>query len=456
MTNKRTAAFHTLGCKVNQYETEALTEMFRERGFETAEFDEAADVYVINTCTVTGMSDRKSRNAVRKARRQNPEAVVVVTGCYPQTAPDEVAKIEGVDIITGTANRSELPGLVEDYINGKYDTSDAEARRGMPVSHVEDIMRSKNYEETKVSSFRDRTRAYVKIQDGCNRFCTYCIIPYARGPVRSRQPELIVQEIEKLSSEGFREVVLTGIHLASYGNDFGGDKANKGLIDIVEKIHDIPGIERIRLSSLEPVIITEAFISRAKLLPKLCPHYHISLQSGCDATLKRMNRRYTAEEYMRAVKELKANIADVSVTTDVMVGFPGETDEEFEETYEFLKRVPLTQMHIFKYSQRKGTPAAKYENQVTPQVKEERSKRLLALSAKKLLEYNKGFEGRRLSVLFEQEAERMDGMFEGRTGNYIRVLCPGTDLHGRSGTVLLKDAIDDYVIGELTRGRFFC
>lgn len=449
MNNKRTAAFHTLGCKVNQYETEALTELFGKRGFEIADFEEAADVYIINTCTVTGMSDRKSRNAVRRARRLNPEAVVAVTGCYPQTAPDEVAKIEGVDIITGTANRSELPELVENYLNNRHEAADAETRRGGPVSHVRDIMRYRSFEETGVSSFRDRTRAYVKIQDGCNRFCTYCIIPYARGPVRSREPQNIIREIEKLGAEGFKEIVLTGIHLASYGNDFRDDKAGKGLIEIAEKIHDLPGIERIRLSSLEPVIITDAFISRAKLLPKLCPHYHISLQSGCDATLMRMNRRYTAEEYLRAVIKLKANIADVSVTTDVMVGFPGETDEEFEKTYEFLKNAPLTQMHVFKYSPRKGTPAAEYNNQVEPQIKEERSKRLLELSAKKLLDYNRGFEGRTLSVLFEQEAEKAAGMFEGRTGNYIRVLCQGDNLHGMSSPVILKKAVDDYVKGEL-------
>ncbi|MDD4495863.1 MAG: tRNA (N(6)-L-threonylcarbamoyladenosine(37)-C(2))-methylthiotransferase MtaB [Eubacteriales bacterium] len=449
----KTVAFHTLGCKVNRYETEALTQLFKERGYEIVDFNEPADVYVINTCTVTGMSDRKSRNAVRKARRQNSDSVVVVTGCYPQTAPEEVAKIEGVDIITGTANKAGILDLIDELqLGGARKSCDANSRisGSARILRVDEIMRNRSFEEMKVSSFGERTRAFVKIQDGCNRFCTYCIIPYARGPIRSRDPQNIAEEIERLASEGFSEVVLTGIHIASYGLDLRGEAGGIGLMDIVEKAHDIPGVERIRLGSLEPVIITDDFISRARKLNKLCPHYHISLQSGCNATLKRMNRRYTTEQYRAVCEALKANVEDVSITTDIMVGFPGETDEEFEQTYSYLTEIPLTQMHVFKYSRRKGTPAAEYEGQVDPYVKEERSKRLLSLSAAKTLEFNKRFIGRRMRVLFEQEVENMPGFVEGRSDNYIRVISEGdSSLHGKSMQVLLKYAKDDFVIGEI-------
>lgn len=431
----RSAAFHTLGCKVNRYETEALSDILRERGYDIVDFDDIADVYIINTCTVTGISARKSRNAVRKARRMNPGAIVVMTGCYPQTAPEEANEIEGVDIITGTDNRSGIMDLIEEF-----------AKNGCKISSVDNIMGKNKYEELKVDSFRERTRAFVKIQDGCSRFCTYCIIPYARGPVRSRNAQNIIGEIETLAQQGFSEIVLTGIHLASYGIDLGGTD----LLNIVELIHKVPGVERIRLGSLEPTFITQEFIALAKQLPKLCPHFHVSMQSGCDATLKRMNRKYTSGEYRKVVLELKKNIKDVSITTDVMVGFPGETEEEFRETYEFLENLPLTQMHVFKFSPRKGTPAASYENQVEPEVKEERSKLLIRMSERKLLEFNKKFEGSTLRVLFEDEAAEMPGMVEGRSDNYIRVVCRGDSaMHGTSKTVILEKANSDYVTGKL-------
>lgn len=409
--------------------------MLIERGYEIVDFDEVADVYIINTCTVTGISARKSRNAVRKARRMNPGAIVVMTGCYPQTSPAEACDMENVDIITGTSNRTEIADLIEEF-----------SESGSKISKIDNIMKQKKYEELKVDSFRERTRAYVKIQDGCGRFCTYCIIPYARGPVRSRNAQNIIDEINTLAERGFSEIVLTGIHLASYGIDLGGTD----LLDIVRQIHDIPGVERVRLSSLEPTFITPEFIMLAKQLPKLCPHFHVSMQSGCDATLKRMNRKYTSEQYRKVVMDLKENIENVSVTTDVMVGFPGETEEEFLETYKFLENLPLSQMHVFKFSPRKGTPAASYENQVEPEVKEQRSKLLIKMSEKKLLEFNQRFEGRTLRVLFEDEAPDMHGMAEGRSDNYIRVLCAGDfSLHGKSKTVLLKKANSDYVTGEI-------
>lgn len=433
----KTAAFHTLGCKVNRYETEALSDMLIERGYEVVGFDEIADVYIINTCTVTGISARKSRNAVRKARRMNPDAIVVMTGCYPQTTPEEAKEIDDADIITGTGNRAGIVDLIEEF-----------TRNRLKISSIDNIMGKNNYEELKVDSFRERTRAFVKIQDGCSRFCSYCIIPYARGPVRSRNSHNIIDEISALAKQGFSEIVLTGIHLASYGLDIGGTD----LLDIVKQIHDIPGVERVRLSSLEPTFITPKFIALAKRLPKLCPHFHVSMQSGCDATLKRMNRKYSSEQYRKVVMELKESIKDVSVTTDVMVGFPGETEEEFRETYEFLKNLPLTQMHVFKYSPRKGTPAASFENQVESEVKEERSKLLLKMSEEKLLEFNRGFEGRTLRVLFEGEAADMPGMVEGRSDNYIRVVCKGDpDLHGMSRTVLLEKANRDYVAGAILK-----
>lgn len=396
-------AFYTLGCRVNQYETEAISETFIKNGYSIVNFDDAADVYVINTCTVTSISDRKSRQMIRKAKRNNPNSIIAVVGCYAQVAPDEVSNIEGVDIVAGTNEKGNIVKLVEEYKKNKKQ-----------VKIVEKFRDIKGFEDLNISEYQDRTRAFLKIQDGCDRFCSYCLIPYARGPVRSREPESIIHEVERLSKNGYREVIFSGIHVASYGRDLNGI----GLIDIIERAQNIDGIDRIRIGSVDPKFFSDNTIERISKVTKLCPHFHLSLQSGCSETLKRMNRHYTAEEYKNIVKNLRNSIKDVSVTTDVIVGFPGETDEEFETTYKFLKDIKLSKMHIFKYSSRKGTRAALMKDQVNPEVKEERSKRLIELDKVLETEFIKKFIGKDMDVLFE---ECSDGIFYGYTRNYIRV-----------------------------------
>lgn len=429
------AAFYTLGCKVNQYETEAISEMFEKAGYKIVDFEDEADVYVINTCTVTNLSDRKSRQMIRRAKRNNENSIVIVIGCYAQTAPEEVSKIEGVNLVVGTKDRSRILEYLKEL-----ETS------GGRRNYVGDIMKTREFEELGVNVYKERTRAFIKIQEGCNQFCTYCIIPYARGPVRSRSEENILKEVSGLAHSGYKEVVLTGIHVASYGKDI----KNTSLIDIIRKVHEIEGIERIRLGSIEPTTVTEEFVRAIKGMEKLCPQFHISLQSGCDSTLKRMNRKYTTKEYLKSVELLRENLKDVAVTTDVMVGFPGETDEEFNETCRFVEKVLFARMHVFKYSRRKGTPAASYPDQVAPQKKEERSRILIELASRMTLEYNKSFTGRVLPVLFEQEVKGKEGFMEGLTPNYIRVECKGDkDIEGQILNVLLREAKDDYIVGEI-------
>lgn len=429
------AAFYTLGCKVNQYETEAISEMFEKAGYKIVDFEDEADVYVINTCTVTNLSDRKSRQMIRRAKRNNENSIVIVIGCYAQTAPEEVSKIEGVNLVVGTKDRSRILEYLKEL-----ETS------GGRRNYVGDIMKTREFEELGVNVYKERTRAFIKIQEGCNQFCTYCIIPYARGPVRSRSEENILKEVSGLAHSGYKEVVLTGIHVASYGKDI----KNTSLIDIIRKVHEIEGIERIRLGSIEPTTVTEEFVRAIKGMEKLCPQFHISLQSGCDSTLKRMNRKYTTKEYLRSVELLRENLKDVAVTTDVMVGFPGETDEEFNETCRFVEKVLFARMHVFKYSRRKGTPAVSYPDQVAPQKKEERSRILIELASRMTLEYNKSFTGRVLPVLFEQEVKGKEGFMEGLTPNYIRVECKGDkDIEGQILNVLLREAKDDYIVGEI-------
>lgn len=433
---KKTVGMFTLGCKVNQYETEAMTELFEDSGYEAVAFDEKADVYVINTCTVTGVSARKSRQAVRKARSANAGAVVAVVGCYPQTAPDEVEGMADADIMVGTRDRLKILEYIAAYEAG-----------GERVKAVGDIMGDRGFEAMKIDRYKDRTRAFLKIQDGCSQFCAYCIIPYARGPVRSRPPEDVLSEVRKLADNGFREIVLTGIHIASYGRDI----PDMSLLKLVKEVHGAGGIDRLRLGSIEPRTVTPEFAEAAGNLEKLCPHYHISLQSGCDATLKRMNRKYTTGEYRKALAMLRESVPDVAVSTDVMVGFPGETEEEFEATVKFLKEMEFSKMHVFKYSPRKGTPAASFAEQVGGEAKEERSARLIRLSDAQTLEFNSRFCGSRLPVLFERELRDRPGLFEGLTPNYIRVVCPGNaGLEGNIAEVLLKAAENDWVTGELT------
>jgi threonylcarbamoyladenosine tRNA methylthiotransferase MtaB len=397
--------FFTLGCKVNQYETQAMMERFKSAGYEIVDFEQTADAYVINTCTVTSLGDKKSRKIIRRAQKNNPQAVIAVVGCYSQISPEEVEKIKGIDVIAGTGEKSNIVQLVE------------AAFEGTKTKLVADIMKQREFEETGFITCNENKRAFLKIQEGCDRFCSYCIIPYARGPIRSRSKESILNEVKALKDNGFKEVVLTGIHLSSYGKDL----ENISLINIIEEISQIDGLRRIRLGSIEPGLITPEFISRIKDNKKLCPHYHVSLQSGSDSVLKRMNRRYTSADYEARIQLLRNNIPDVSVATDIMVGFPGETAEEFKETYEFLNRISLNKMHVFKYSQRRGTPAAKYPNQVDPAIKEERSNLLIQMSDIKEEEFQERFLGRTMEVLLEQEADFDKEFLTGHTGNFLQV-----------------------------------
>ncbi|MDP4181655.1 MAG: tRNA (N(6)-L-threonylcarbamoyladenosine(37)-C(2))-methylthiotransferase MtaB [Bacillota bacterium] len=430
-------AFFTLGCKVNQYETEAMTELFQNQGYTVVEFDNPAEVYVINTCTVTGMSDRKSRQVIRKAKKINPDSFVIVVGCYAQTSPEEVSRIHGVNMVLGTKDKGRIIEFLEEINSGEE-----------KVNYVEDIMNLREFEKLDVTSFKDRTRAFLKIQDGCNNYCSYCIIPYARGPIRSKYREDVLEEVRNLASSGFKEIVLTGIHLASYGKDL----KTSSLVEIIKDIHYIEGVERIRLGSIEPSTVNREFIETVRAFEKLCPHFHISLQSGCDGTLKRMNRKYNTDDYRRVVESLRENIPDVSVSTDVMVGFPGETDDEFKCTLEFLEEIKLTKLHVFKYSPRKGTPAAAYKDQVSAEKKEERSSKLLELSDKNLIEFNSQQVGRIMPVLFEQRFGEEDGLMEGLTSNFTRVVCKAHEnVKGLIYDVQLREAKDDYILGMLKK-----
>ena len=342
---KKRVAFCTLGCKVNQYETNAMIEQFINKGYEIVEFEQKADIYIINTCTVTNMADRKSRQMLRRVKEINKDAILVACGCYAQVAKDELEKIPEIDLIYGTNEKNKIAEYIEEYINLRSEKNEI----------VTDVMYQKEFLDFGTTLYTEKTRAVIKVQDGCDRFCSYCIIPYARGHVRSRKMESVIEEISEIALRGIKEVVITGIHVASYGKDF---KEKVGLIDLLEEINKIEGIERIRLGSIEPTLITEEFLNRLTKLEKICDHFHLSLQSGCDETLKRMNRRYTTEEFKESTKLLKKAYPNVALTTDIIVGFPGETEEEFEKTYEFLKDIDFYKMHIFKYSPRKGTKAA--------------------------------------------------------------------------------------------------
>lgn len=397
-------AFYTLGCKVNQYETQAMSEMFRNSGYEICDFSSVCDVYVINTCTVTQMSDRKSRQIIRRAKKENPDAKVIVTGCYAQTNPDDVIKIDGVNLVLGNNDKKRIVELADSLSYGEK------------KSKVDDIMRVRSFEELKISSYDERTRAYIKIQEGCNQFCSYCIIPYARGPIRSRDLDEVLEETRRLVKNGYTEVVYTGIHVASYGVDKGEMMLSKLLVE-ADKIE---GLRRIRLSSIEPMMLNKDFVKEISGVKKLCPHFHLSLQSGCDETLKRMRRKYTTKEYEDIVDGLREVYPDVAITTDIMTGFAGETEEEFLKTAEFVKKIKFSDAHIFQYSRRKGTPADKMPNQVPPEIKEKRSKILIDLCAKTRDEFISSFIGKKMEVLFEQRDK--NGFFEGKTANYITVL----------------------------------
>ena len=401
------AALHNLGCKVNAYETEAMQQILEEAGYEIVPFSEYADVYVINTCSVTNMADRKSRQMLHRAKKQNPDAIVVGAGCYVQTKEAQALVDESIDIVIGNNKKHELVPLLREY--------EASHRK---MACVADINHEKQaYEELSLSRTAEHTRAFIKVQDGCNQFCTYCIIPFARGRVRSRELPDVLQEIRTLAKSGYREVVLTGIHLSSYGVDNG-----ESLLHLIEAVHELEGIERIRLGSLEPRIVTDAFAKRLSELPKICPHFHLSLQSGCDTVLSRMNRRYDTAEYEAGCALLRRYFEHPAITTDVIVGFPGETDEEFETTERYLERIHFYEMHIFQYSRREGTKAAAMPDQVPEAVKKERSEKLLALGHRMSEEFRQYYLGRQVTALLEEEF-LYDGKryYIGYTKEYVKV-----------------------------------
>lgn len=402
------AALHNLGCKVNAYETEAMQHLLEEAGYEIVPFTQKADVYVINTCSVTNMADRKSRQMLHKAKKNNPDSIVVAAGCYVQTSEKEVLNDLSVDIVIGNDRKHDLVRLLEEYsLDSVNDT-------------VDDINDGKHdFEELFIDQTKEHTRAFIKVQDGCNQFCSYCIIPYARGRVRSRRFENVIAEVERLAANGFKEVVLTGIHLSSYGVDF---EEATGLLELIQAVNAVKGIERIRLGSLEPKIVTEHFASELSKLDKICPHFHLSLQSGCDATLKRMNRKYTTKEYERGCELLRKYFVHPVITTDVIVGFPGETEEEFEQTKAYLEHIHFYEMHIFKYSKRKGTRAAVMPDQIDEQVKAARSEKLIALGHDMSKEFRKFYIGKNEEVLFEEKAVIGDKeYFVGYTKEYVKV-----------------------------------
>ena len=427
-------ALHNLGCKVNSYEIDVMQQMLQNKGYEIVDFEQKADIYIVNTCSVTSIADRKSRQMLHKAKKNNPESVVIAVGCYVQTGTETILKDEGIDLAIGNNKKKDLVEILEQYL---YERGMHTEDKTLHNTTIIDINHTKEYEEMTLEQTAEHTRAYIKIQDGCNQFCTYCIIPYARGRVRSRKKEDIIKEIEGLVKRGYKEVVLTGIHISSYGTDFG----KAALLDLVKSIQEIEGLSRIRLGSLEPRIVTEEFATELAKLSKVCPHFHLSLQSGSQATLKRMNRHYTPGEYLKGVEELRKAFQNPAITTDVIVGFPGETEEEFEETRQFLLNIKLFEMHIFKYSIRKGTIAAKMPDQVPDGMKAERSDVLLAMEEQLSREYREYYIGKEVSVLFEEEKEILGERYQiGHTCQYVKVAYQ-TD----------KDLSNQIVSGKVTR-----
>lgn len=402
---KKFLSTHTLGCKVNKYETEYMIEKFMEKGYELVDEDTVADVYIINTCTVTKLSDRKSRQFIRRAKHNNPDAVIAVVGCYVQVAAEEIRAIEEVDVIAGTADKYKVADMCEEFVKNKKETR---------IVEVDDIMKHRIYDEVSISTVEGRARAYIKIQEGCDNFCSYCIIPYARGPVRSRRIEDIVNEVQTISEKGYREIVLTGIHVAFYGKDL----KDETLTDVIEKVAAIDGIERVRLSSMEPTYVTEDFLKRVSKLDNFCPHFHLSLQSGSDTVLKRMNRKYTTAEYEEAVNRIRNYYKYAGITTDIIVGFPGETDEEFEETCQFVHKIKFSELHVFRYSPREGTKAADMKEQIDGNTKNSRSAKLIEIGKSEEEKFREVYVGKTARVL----VENFNGTkAEGYTENYIKI-----------------------------------
>ncbi|WP_047151392.1 tRNA (N(6)-L-threonylcarbamoyladenosine(37)-C(2))-methylthiotransferase MtaB [Aneurinibacillus tyrosinisolvens] len=410
-----TVAFHTLGCKVNHYETEAIWQLFKQEGYEKTDFEGTSDVYVINTCTVTNTGDKKSRQVIRRAIRRNPDAVIAVTGCYAQTTPHEIMAIPGVDIVVGTSGRDNLTGYVNQYLQERK-----------PINAVSNIMKAREYEELDVPEFTDRTRASLKIQEGCNNFCTFCIIPWARGLMRSRKPESVIEQANKLVAAGYKEIVLTGIHTGGYGEDLEDYNLARLLRDLDSKV---PGLKRIRISSIEASQITDEVIEVLNSSDKMCRHLHVPLQAGQDDVLKRMRRKYTTDEYRRTIEKLHQALPDVAITTDIIVGFPGETEEMYREGYRFIEEMKFAELHVFPYSKRTGTPAARMEDQVDEEVKNRRVHELIELSNKQSVTYAEKFVGDVLEVIPEEPYKEApeSGLYVGYSDNYLKLVFPANE-----------------------------
>ena len=429
-------AFTTLGCKVNQFETEVMEGLFKQRGYEIVSFDQVADVYVINTCSVTHLGEKKSRQIIRRAIRLNSKASVAVAGCYAQVSPKEIEAIEGVKVIVGTQDRHRIVDLVEEAAYAKF-----------PMNVVTNIMDAEHFEDIPLFDAPGRTRAFLKVQEGCTNFCTYCIIPYARGPLRSRSLESVISETEKLIAAGFKEIVLTGIHLGAYGRDMEG---NVTLVDVVKAVLDVKGLVRLRLSSLESIEVSEELITIMQQDDRLCNHLHLPLQAGDDRILKAMNRHYTLADYQQLIDGIKAQVEDIAISTDLIVGFPGETAEMFNNALQFVEKINFSRMHIFPYSRRSGTPAAGYPEQVSEEEKKHRVQRMQELAARKAAEFLQRFLNKHVTVLFEMENQRNDNIIDGLTGNYIRVYASGNQvMQGKSDKVLLEKPYRDGLWGKI-------
>ena len=452
----RTIAFHNLGCKVNSYETDAMAQKCIEKGYKIVDFEQKADIYVVNTCSVTNIADRKSRQMLHKAKKQNPDSVVVAVGCFVQANPEEVAKDEAIDLIVGNNKKKDLFEIVEEYLNQKSVSKDLEGTTVTDIHHCD-------YEELKINKSEEHSRVFVKIQDGCDRYCTYCIIPYVRGNLRSRKPEDVVREIKEIAANGYREVVITGIHLSSYGKDFLKDgkpsldySGNADyLINLLKDINEVEGIDRIRIGSFEPMILSEDFVSKLSKITKLCPHFHISLQSGCDSVLKRMNRHYDTKEFYEKTVLLREYFPGCALTTDVIVGFPGETEEEFNTTYDYLTKIKFFETHIFPYSRRKGTVADRMPGQLTMNEKKERVTKLLELDDKLSREYRESKLGETDNIIVE-EIKTINGedYYVGHTPEYVMVALKEDEtiskLIGHTVKVnLYKMLTDDVVLGNI-------
>lgn len=432
----RKAALHNLGCKVNSYETEAMTQLLKKAGYEIVSFQDQADVYIINTCSVTNMADRKSRQMLHKAKKQNPNAVVVATGCYVQTATEKVAQDLSIDLVVGNNRKKDIVEILNEYYAEK------EAGEQVKEEYVIDINHTDEYEDLEISTVTEHTRAHLKIQDGCNNFCSYCIIPYARGRIRSRTMESIKAELERLSASGFKEIVLTGINLSCY------DDNGKKLIDVIEMADNVNGIERIRLGSLDPEVVTEDFVERLGKVKKICPHFHFSLQSGCDKTLKAMNRHYTSYEYYEKCQLIRKYIDNPAFTTDVIVGFPGETEEDYISSREFVKKVKFAELHVFKYSKRDGTVAAKMPNQIDEKIKTLRSEDLIKTGEELTKEFRQAKIGQDTTVLFEEKI-LLDNKeyWVGHTVDYIKIAVPEKEnLEGQIRKVNVKDFLTNEIM----------